>query len=289
MALAQVERVRGLLAGLVGGVEVVGVRTAGDRWQGDLSELGGKGAFLKEIDGKLLAGEIDVAVHCLKDVPGDVPLPEGTMFAAYLERDDVHDIILFRDKTKKLPQGATVATSSVRRTAQLLKARPDLTIKKLRGNVNSRLARLDEGREFDAMVVANAGLQRIGETRPGRILPLDLMCPAVGAGVIALQCRQDDEDTAKTLRHLDDAPTRTHVTAERAMLRDLQGHCNSPIAGHCRTENGRLTLTGMVFTPDGTGFAEAREMGDDPEELGARVAAELIRQGARKIIARTAP
>ncbi len=292
MALAQAWRVRDLLRGLVASARIVGIRTSGDRWEGELAELGGKGAFLREIDRMLVEGRVDVAVHCLKDVPGDTPLPEGTTFAAFLERDDVHDVLLFPAASAHrglpdLPIGARVGTSSVRRTAQLLRARPDLDVAPVRGNVNSRIERLDDG-PFDAMVLARAGLRRIGmEGRRGQVLPLDLMCPAVGAGVIALRCRADDRDVIGVLRRLDHAETRTRATAERAMLRDLRGHCNSPIAGHCVAERDRLALTGMVFAGDGTRLIRARRTGDRPDELGADVAAELLRNGAREIIDRT--
>ncbi|GAB3990560.1 hydroxymethylbilane synthase [Actinoallomurus acanthiterrae] len=296
MALVQANQVRDLLIGLVDGleVEIVGVQTSGDRWQGDLAELGGKSAFVKEIDRHLLSGGVDIAVHCMKDVPGDVPLPEGTTFAAYLERDDAHDVVVFPAGSPyrsidELPAGARVATSAVRRKAQLLRVRPDLRIDRIRGNVNSRFARFDAEQQFDAMILARAGLSRIGmEDRVGQVLPLEMMCPAVGAGVIGVQCRTADTDVMELVRLLDHAETRTHVTAERTMLHDLQGHCNSPIAGHCTTTgDGRLSLIGTVFSPEGGTFAYAHEW-DKPDraaELGAYVAATLVRKGARDIIA----
>lgn len=296
MALAQADHVRDLLTGMVEGLDaqIVGIQTSGDRWQGDLAELGGKGAFLKEIDRQLVMGGIDIAVHCMKDVPGDVPLPEGTTFAAYLPREDVHDVVVFPTGSPyrsidDLPAGARVATSAVRRKAQLLRTRPDLHVDRIRGNVNSRLARLDAEHRFDAMILARAGLRRIGmEERTGQILPLEMMCPAVGAGVIGIQCRTADTGIAEMLRLLDDTQTRTHMTAERTMLHGLQGHCNSPIAGHCvTTPDGQLSLIGMVFSPEGDTFAYAHEW-DKPDrapELGAHVAAALARKGAREIIA----
>jgi hydroxymethylbilane synthase len=300
MAMAQAEQVRELLVGLETAIEVdtevdiVGIQTSGDRWQGDLAELGGKGAFLKEIDRSLVRGGVDIAVHCMKDVPGDVPVPEGTTFAAYLVRDDVHDALVFPVGSPytglgDLPPGARVATSAVRRKAQLLRVRPDLRVDRIRGNVNSRFARFDAEGRFDAMVLARAGLRRIGmDDRVGQVMPLDVMCPAVGAGVIGIQCRTDDERVLDLLRMLDDAETRAHVTAERAMLYGLQGHCNSPIAGHCVTEpDGQLSLIGMVFGDDGGQVACAREWEkpDRAAELGARVADILAGQGARQIIA----
>jgi hydroxymethylbilane synthase len=296
MAMAQAEHVRELLLKRVENlrVELVGIQTSGDRWQGDLAEVGGKGTFLKEIDRHLLMGEVDIAVHCMKDVPGDVPLLEGLAFAAYLPREDVHDVVVFPNGSPytsldDLPSGGRVATSAVRRKAQLLRARPDLHVDRIRGNVNSRLARFDTEGRFDAMILARAGLRRIGmENRANQMLPLDMMCPAVGAGVIGIQCRTADTGVAELLRLLDDEETRVHVSAERTMLHGLQGHCNSPIAGYCTTTaDGQLSLIGMVFTPEGGQFAYAHEW-DTPDrapELGAIVAATLARKGARHIIA----
>jgi hydroxymethylbilane synthase len=296
MAMVQAEHVRDLLGKRVENlrVDIVGIQTSGDRWQGDLADLGGKGAFLKEIDRSLLMGEIDVAVHCMKDVPGDVPLPEGAAFAAYLPREDVHDVVVFPAGSPyasldDLPPGGRVATAAVRRKAQLLRARPDLRVDRIRGNVNSRLARFDTEGRFDAMILARAGLRRIGmEDRARQILPLDMMCPAVGAGVIGIQCRIADSGIVELLRLLDDEETRVHITAERTMLHGLRGHCNSPIAGHCTTTpDGQLSLIGMVFTHDGGQFVYAHEW-DEPDrapELGAIVAATLARKGARQIIA----
>ena len=295
MALAQAHQVRHLLVGLGAGaeVEIVGIETSGDKWQGDLAEFGGKGAFLKEIDKALLTGRVDVAVHCLKDVPGDVPPPAGLVFAAYLEREDTHDALVLPVTSPyaclaELPAGARIGSSSVRRRAQLGRHRPDLSVHRFRGNVNSRIARLDEG-AFDALVLARAGLRRIGmEHRVSEVLPMRDMIPAVGAGVIAIQCRESDLETVKLVRMLDDAQTRIQVTAERTMLHGLQGHCNSPIAGHARTEpDGTLSLLGLVFTADGGRFVRSHERAPAGKaaELGARVAGDLLRKGAGDLIA----
>jgi hydroxymethylbilane synthase len=269
-------------------VEVVGIQTAGDRHRGHLGELGGKGAFLREIDRALLAGRADVAVHCLKDVPGDVPRPDELVFAAYVERDDVADVMLFPAASKircmaDLAPGARVGTSAVRRRAQLLRLRPDLQVEYLRGNVDSRLERLDSG-EFDAIVLARAGLTRLGIDRPGETLDI---LPAVGSGALAVECRRADADVVDLVRLLDHDETRRCVSAERAMLHGLQGHCNSPIAGNARIDrDGRLTLRGMVFTQDGSQFVHAQDSAppDKGEDLGARVAADLLHKGARTLI-----
>ena len=294
MATAQAHHVAGLLNSLVPGLEVTisGISTTADQWAGDLAALGGKGLFVKEIDKALLMGEIDAAVHCMKDVPGDVPLPPGLVFAAYLPREDIRDCLVFPASSPMtaladLPAGARIGTCSVRRKAQLGRHRPDLAVHRVRGNVNSRLLRLDAG-EFDALMLARAGLSRIGyQDRAAETFDTDLMCPAVGAGVIGIQCRADDKGLLELLRLLDHAETRTHITTERTMLHGLQGHCNSPIAGHCATTpDGQLALRGMVFTRDGGEFVHAMEWGpaDKPAELGAYLAGVLLRKGARDLI-----
>ncbi|MEO3822903.1 hydroxymethylbilane synthase [Actinomadura sp. B10D3] len=229
-------------------IELVEIITSGDRHKGDLSELGGKGLFMKEIDKALTIGEIDAAMHCMKDVPGDVPLPSGLVFAAYLQRDDVRDCIVWREGSKyahidDLPSAARLGTSSVRRKAQILRHRPDLQVERFRGNVVPRIARLDES-DLEGLVLSCGGVHQVGMGhRVGQVLDRDQMCPAVGAGVIGVQCRKSDEGMVKLLQLIDHAETRIHVTAERAMLHGLQGHCNSPIAGHCHTtEDGQLSL-----------------------------------------------
>ncbi|TDC50676.1 hydroxymethylbilane synthase, partial [Actinomadura sp. KC345] len=270
-------------------VEVVGIQTAGDRHRGHLGELGGKGAFMREIDRALVTGRVDVAVHCLKDVPGDEPRPEGLVFAAYVQRDDTADVMLFPMASEArcmadLPPGARVGTSAVRRRAQLGQIRPDLKVEYLRGNVNSRLGRLDAGEEFDAIVLARASLGRLGVDRAGEALDI---VPAVGAGVLAVDCRRADPDIVELVRLLDHRDTRRCVSAERRMLHGLQGHCNSPIAGHARLErDGQLSLRGMVFTRDGARFIHSHEWSepDKGEDLGAYVAGDLLRKGARDLI-----
>ncbi|WP_202638908.1 hydroxymethylbilane synthase [Bailinhaonella thermotolerans] len=297
MARAQADHVARLLTAVLPDltVDIVGIETSGDRWQGDLAQLGGKGAFLKEIDRALVTGMADAAVHCLKDVPGDIPLPPGLVFAAYLPRQDVRDVAVFRTGSPyhdlaDLPPGTRVGTSSVRRKAQLLRWRPDLAIERIRGNVNSRLARLDSDGKVEALVLNASGLARIGGAgdRAVQLLDTDMMCPAIGAGVLAIQCSDRDTGIVELIRTLDDPDTRLHVTAERAMLRGLQGHCNSPIAGYCTTTaDGQLSLIGMVFTREGGQFVYTHEW-DTPgraRELGEYVAAVLNRKGAQDIIA----
>ncbi|MEV4036357.1 hydroxymethylbilane synthase [Streptomyces umbrinus] len=300
MALAQVEHVSALLRKIEPDldIEVMPVTTEADKWQGDLAQLGGKGLFVKEIDQMLQRGQVDMAVHCIKDVPGDVPMPRGLVFAAYLERDDVRDVLLFpegsdRQTLDDLPSGATVATSAVRRKAQINKVRPDLNVVRVRGAVGSRVEKLDGTRKIetklDAMILATSGLERLGLSHRARqVFTLDEMLTAVGAGALGLECRKDDESVAGLLQQLNHERTMTEITAERVMLHGLRGHCNSPIAGHCITEpDGQLSLRGMVFSRDGSKFVHAHFWGEslnDPAVLGSRVCAELLRQGGRDII-----
>ncbi|MBC6466258.1 hydroxymethylbilane synthase [Actinomadura alba] len=292
-----VEHLAQIVPGLL--VEIVDIETSADRWTGDLSLLGGKGNFTKEIDRALVHGRIDLAVHSMKDVPGDVPLPEGTEFAAYLPRGDVHDVVLSRDGRclPDLPQGAKVGTSSVRRRAQLSLRRPDLRVERIRGGIDTRIKKLDSG-DYDAILLARTGLQRIGlDDRITEVLPTTwadgdtlAIVPAVGAAVIGMQARTADEPVMRLLKEIDDSDTARYVTAERTMLRMLQGHCNSPIAGHAHTaSDGRLSLFGMVFNEDGSRWARSREWGpaDDPASLGERVAGDLLRKGARRLITAT--
>ncbi|MDT3399961.1 hydroxymethylbilane synthase [Streptomyces sp. B1866] len=291
MALAQVERVRAELSARNPGLrtEVVPVTTSGDRWTGDLGRLGGKGAFTKEVDAALLAGQADLAVHCMKDVPADRPLPAGTVFAAYLKRDDIRDALLHPGglTLDALPAGTRVGTSSVRRVAQLAASHPHLHCVPFRGNANRRLEKLDAG-QADALLLALSGLERIGRTdRISEVLSTERMCPPIGAGVLGLQCREDDAPVIEVVSALNDPATWRETEAERMFLHVLQGHCNSPIAGYARAErDGRLHLRARVFTPDGKTVLDAHEWAGplDPATLGTSVAVTLLRQGARELI-----
>ncbi|GHJ39380.1 hydroxymethylbilane synthase [Streptomyces sp. TS71-3] len=291
MALAQVERVRAELAAHHPGLatEVVPVKTTGDKWMGALSQVEGKGAFTKEVDAALLAGEADLAVHCVKDVPADRPLPAGTVFAAFLKRDDIRDALIHPDglTLDQLPAGTRVGTSAVRRQAQLAALRPDLECVPMRGNVGRRLERLAAG-DADALLLAACGLERLGRTELiSDLLPAELMMPPVGAGILALQCREDDTDLIDAISDLNDSATYREATAERMLLHVLQGHCNSPIAGYARNEHdGNLSLRACVFSPDGKTVLPAHEWAGrlDPATLGTSVAVALLRQGARELI-----
>ncbi|MFD7547715.1 hydroxymethylbilane synthase [Streptomyces sp. NPDC059578] len=290
MALAQVERVRALLAAHHPHVTttVVPVKTTGDKWQGDLAAVEGKGAFTKEVDAALLNDEADVAVHCVKDVPADRPLPAGTVFAAMLARDDIRDALVHPGglTLDALPPGTRVGTSSVRRTAQLARSHPHLHCVPIRGNANLRLEKLAHG-AADALLLAVSGLERIERTDViSEVLSPEAMMPPIGAGIIALQCREDDQDTIETVSALGDPGTHREATAERMFLHVLQGHCNSPIAGYASARAGELSLRACVFTPDGKTILNAHEWAGrlDPATLGTSVAVALLRQGARDLI-----
>ncbi|WP_326594351.1 hydroxymethylbilane synthase [Streptomyces sp. NBC_01294] len=291
MALAQVERVRSELAVLHPHIrtEVVPVVTTGDKWMGDLAQVEGKGAFTKEVDAALLEGSADLAVHCLKDIPCDRPLPVGTTFAVFLKRDDIRDALIHPSgiTLDQLPPGTRIGTSSVRRIAQLAASHPHLECVPFRGNANRRLEKLHAG-EVDAALLAVSGLERIGRTDViTEILSTETMMPPIGAGILALQCRQDDAHVIDVVSSLVHPDTHREATAERMLLHVLQGHCNSPIAGYARAERGGdLSLRACVFTPDGKTVLNAHEWAGplDPATLGTSVAVALLRQGARELI-----
>lgn len=291
MALAQVERVRAELAALHPGITttVLPVKTTGDKWLGDLSQVEGKGAFTKEVDHAVISGAADLAVHCLKDVPADRPLPAGTTFAAFLRRDDIRDALVHPGglTLDALPAGTRIGTSSVRRIAQLAASQPHLECVPIRGNANSRLRQLGEG-VADALLLAVSGLERIGRTDViTEVLDPDVMMPPIGAGTLALQCREDDADLIATISGLGHPGTHRETLAERMLLHVLQGHCNSPIAGYAKAEpGGDLSLRASVFSPDGKTVYNAHEWAGrlDPATLGTSVAVSLLRQGARELI-----
>ncbi|MEJ2120709.1 MAG: hydroxymethylbilane synthase [Alphaproteobacteria bacterium] len=237
------------------------IKTTGDRVQDrPLAEIGGKGLFTKEIEEALLDGRIDLAVHSMKDL--ETVLPDGLTIAATLEREDPRDVLLAKDATTiaDLPQGAVVGTASLRRGAQILAARPDLKVVPFRGNVNTRISKLEAG-EVDATILALAGLRRLGMTEyEARAIPVTEMLPAVAQGAIGLECRADDEATRAYLSDLDHAPTAQAVAAERALLAALDGSCRTPIAGLATVNGGTLALQALIATPDGaTVHRDARE------------------------------
>jgi hydroxymethylbilane synthase len=289
LALWQAEHVAARLRQLHPGREVVLVpmTTRGDRiLDRPLAEIGGKGLFLKELEVAMQAGEADIAVHSMKDVP--MKLEPGFALAAILERADPHDAFVSNDwpSLASLPSGARVGTSSLRRRSLLRALRPDLQVDDLRGNVNTRLARLDNG-EFAAIILACAGLIRLGfEDRIRDRLPAPEWLPAVAQGAIGIEVRDGDADAIAAVAPLADAHTTTCVSAERAMNRVLQGSCDVPIAGHALLEAGTLRLEGLVGDPEDGRLIRARGAAPaaDAEALGERVAAELLALGAERVL-----
>ncbi len=292
MAMAQTKRVVEALqkhqAAL--DIKIVPMVTTGDRWMGDLRTRGGKGdAFVKEIERALLDGEIDLAMHSMKDVPGNEDLPGGLVIPCMLERDDPRDAVVCRvgETASDLRPRAKVGSSSVRRRALLTRKFPRWNLAPIRGNLNTRLKKLDTG-EVDGLIVALAGLERIGyRHRLTQILEIDTVLPAIGQGAVGVECRGEDAEVVTLLKGVNHGPTHVRVSAERAMLQALDGHCNSPIAGFCLVpEDGRLHLTGMVMSPDGKTILQSELEGDfaAPADLGGKVGRALLDQGAAEII-----
>ncbi|MDB5725802.1 MAG: porphobilinogen deaminase [Novosphingobium sp.] len=277
--MAQAEEARARLIAAHGlsedAIELVPVTASGDRIQDrPLAEIGGKALWTKELDAWLLGGEIDFAVHSLKDV--ETIRPSGIAIAAILPREDVRDVLVGAASIVGLPQGARVGTSAPRRAAQLLHARPDCHVVPFLGNVATRLAKLAAG-EADATLLAAAGLNRLGETGVGRPLDADEWLPAPGQGAIAIECRAGDAAMIALLAAIDHQPSRAEVTAERALLAALGGNCHSPIAVLSRWEGTQLTLRAALFSPDGSERIEGQvafTAGDDAAP--ARLAAELL-------------
>jgi hydroxymethylbilane synthase len=255
LARAQVECVRVLLEREGISCQPVYISTSGDRiLDRPLAEIGGKGLFTKELEVALLGGEIDLAVHSMKDVPA--PLPPGTTIGAVLAREDARDAFVATKAPSLdlLPSGTKFGTSSVRRVAQIRRARPDLEILPLRGNVDTRLAKLDGG-SLDAIILAYAGLKRIGlQHRATSLMPLANWLPALSQGIIGIQIRDDDEEVAKALTPLNDKATAIAISCERAFQLALDGSCRSPIAGHATFSGGCLSFRGEVLAPDGSDF-----------------------------------
>lgn len=253
---------------------LVTITTTGDRiTDRPLYDIGGKGLFAKELEQALYANEIDLAVHSLKDM--ETPLPPGLILAAILKREDPRDVMLSlkAPSLAALPSGSIVGTCSPRRVAQILHHRPDLTCIPLRGNVDSRIRKLQEG-TMDAIILALAGLRRLGrEEEASYIFPESEMLPAVGQGAIALECRADDTQTRAYLASLNHTETSHCVTAERALLAGLQGSCRTPIGGHAILEpNGLLRLEALIASPTGTPLHRTIQWGEDPISLGLSTA-----------------
>lgn len=288
LALWQAEWVRSelLKAHPTLSVQIMVIKTKGDKiLDVPLAKVGGKGLFVKEIEDALLDGKVDLAVHSMKDMPAE--LPGGLTIAAVPRRENPQDVLVSkRGYLEDLPKGARIGTSSLRRASQLLFARPDMCIHPLRGNLDTRLRKLDKG-EMDAIVLAAAGIRRLGlEKRITEYLDSDVMLPAAGQGALCVEIRAGDEDTGALVGVLDHAETRTVVLGERAFLHRLGGSCQVPIAAHGRIEDGRFELSGLVAEPDGSRVFRAASVGPEATSvnIGIELAENLMDQGAMAII-----
>jgi len=279
------QRLRAAFPGLA--TELVTMVTRGDKLlDAPLAKVGGKGLFVKELEQGMLDGEADIAVHSMKDVP--VEFPEGLHLAAILRREDPRDALVSSryPSFQALPPHAKIGTSSLRRQCQIKERLPACEIISLRGNVNTRLAKLDAG-EFDAIVLAAAGLKRLGfQSRITEALPPETSLPAMGQGAIGIECRAADTSMNQWVRSLHDEETALRVTAERAMNERLQGGCQVPIAGFAELDDGRLRLRGLVGSPDGRQMIRGEIEGpsESARELGIALAEELLRNGADRIL-----
>lgn len=285
LALWQAHWVRARLEELGEECRIEIIHTTGDKITNvALSKVGTKGLFTKEIEEALLAGSIDLAVHSLKDMPTE--MPQGLVLAATPVREDPRDALVGK-RLGDLPQGARVGTSSLRRSAQLRAVRPDLSIENIRGNVDTRLRKLDEG-QYDAILLASAGLRRLGwQDRIAELLNPEVMCPAVGQGALAIETRDDDGRAFRVCRRLEDATTRICVTAERAVLAALGGGCQVPIGAYAVTEDpGAVQIQAVVISPDGGEVVRktARGASADAGRLGSELGQELLASGGREIL-----
>jgi len=300
LALAQAYWVKARLEAIEPGltVELKEYVTRGDQIQNvPLQQVGGKGLFTKEIEDALLANEADVAVHSLKDLPAE--LPPGLALAAVPEREDPRDVVVLRgegrgawderDALSSLPEGALIGSSSFRRSAQLRHTRPDLRVESVRGNVDTRLRKLDEG-QYDAIILAAAGLKRLGrEDRISHYLPVEVCTPAPGQGALGLQSREDDARVGKLLQRLEHTDTRACVAAERALMEALGGGCSVPLGGLATVEApDRIRVIAVVALPDGSQLLRTSIVGplSDPIAAGRAAAEKLLARGARSILDR---
>ncbi len=267
--------------------EICVIKTSGDIMQDvSLLKIGGQGVFVKEIEDALLAGSIDLAVHSMKDVPGETP--EALMFAAILLREDVRDILVSRGKVKMefMPKGAKIGTGSLRRSAQIQAMLPDVTIVPLRGNIDTRLNKI-ETENLTGVILAAAGIKRLGYVEKiAQYLPIELMLPAVGQGALGLQIRKKDSALAYVLAKLNHTPTAVAITAERSYLRALGGGCRLPIAAYGLIAGQRLTLEGLVAAPNGISIIRDKVWGalDEAEELGKGLADMIMEKGGKKLL-----
>jgi hydroxymethylbilane synthase len=288
LALQQANWVKARLEEQHPGVEIVlvHIKTEGDKIDYPLFMVGGKGLFVKEIENALLRGEVDLAVHSAKDLPALIP--EGLMLMSFPEREDPRDVLIsVEDRTwKELPQGGKMGTGSLRRQAQMLHLRPDLEIVALRGNLDTRIKKLST-LQLDAVILASAGLRRMGwEDKVSEYLDPNIMLPAIGQGVLAIEGRVRDGRIHRLVASLNHAPTQASVTAERSFLKRLEGGCQVPIAGLARVVAEKLSLTGLVAGVDGRKVIKGKIEGsaEKSEDLGIELAEELLEKGAGDIL-----
>ena len=285
LALWQANFVKEKLEALGCKVEIVPITTTGDKiLDAPLAKIGGKGLFVKEIENALLAGEIDLAVHSLKDVP--ITIPEGLTLSAIMEREEPYDVLISRNgkKLEELPSGAVVGTSSLRRQVQIKRRRRDLKVEILRGNVDTRLRKLKEGL-YDAIVLAYAGVKRMGLS--GEISQvLEDFIPAVGQGSLAIETRAEDERVINFVKVLNHQESWLRAVCERAFLRELQGGCQVPIGAYAWIEGDRIKIKGFISDLEGERFLEGYEEGSlqESEEVGKRLAQRLLREGGEEIL-----
>ncbi len=269
-------------------VELSRIKTSGDKITDvPLAQVGGKGLFVKEIEEALLREDIDLAVHSMKDVPTE--LPDGLHIAVTSKREDPRDAFISKNNInlKDLPNGATIGTSSLRRQAQLLSFRPDIKIKMLRGNLDTRIRKLTEGEDFDAIILASAGIKRLGWAQKiTETIEPELLLPAIGQGAIGIETRKDDERTNQLISFLNHTETSVAVKAERAFLKVLEGGCQVPIACYGTIENNELTVKGLVGKVDGSKIIKDSVKGslEDCEALGIELAKRLLNMGAKPIL-----
>jgi hydroxymethylbilane synthase len=292
LALWQANHIKDRLKELHGvEAELVRIRTSGDHFQTASvaqigAEMGTKGVFIKELEDALLAGTVDLAVHSMKDVPTETPA--GLAFPALTKREDPRDCLISRNghTLRGLSSGARIGTSSLRRQAQLRHYRADLEVVDLRGNVDTRMKKVAAG-EFDAIILATAGVTRLGACdKITEVIPAEVMLPAVGQGALGIETREDDEETSTLVAALNDAETNACVTAERALLHELEGGCQVPLGAWARLQNGGLKIEACLLSPDGKEYLRGEEAGDasDAERIGKRLGKVLREGGAERIL-----
>jgi hydroxymethylbilane synthase len=292
LALWQTRHVKALLEELFSGIviDVQTIKTTGDKiLDAPLAKIGDKGLFTKELDVALLDERIDLAVHSFKDVP--TAIPEGLAIGAVLEREDVRDVFIGHSKSPNqifmtLPRQAVIATGSLRRKCQVLNARKDIQIVDIRGNLNTRIKKLDES-NWDGIILAKAGVTRLGwAQRITEILPFEIMLPAVGQGALAIEMRNGDKRIEELLRTLHHLPTALTVTAERSLLRRLEGGCQIPIGAYGQVQGNKLRLDAMIGSLDGKRIVKGSRSGShtNAEKIGIELAEELLKRGGKEIL-----